>query len=487
MGARGMQQDKRKDYVYDMILEQILQGRYRMGQSLPSAVRIAETYHVGLRAAQDALRALRRDGYIQTQARRRAVICYSPREEAVDRREIMRLLARRQATRDAFQSAAVLMPPILAFCTERMSPAELGELLRPIRRIDAKHYQDRILTTSLVMNRILRQAGNPLFCDLYASLEVYLQVPVFPAYGNPFDGEELCGGREVIERLMALRLKKPSQAGRIYEDVGQTVERYMARLSADYPDVQENPALSYTWNPVRGQTYLYAEVARDLMRKIGGGDYPDGTFLPPENTLSKAYGVSLYTVKQALGVLRSFGLVRTMNGRGTCVTLQHAGITREGLSRAGYKRDMLMYLYALQFIATVIRSTALFAFEKIDEQAVQAVEKELEIPGRIPMTELLDAVRKSLCHQTLREILTQIQKLLLWGSCFVFLQQGDGSANALRAGCRCAVAHLRRRNGEAFAAQMEQCILFVMQRVRTFLMDNGIEEAGEICIPSAFD
>ncbi|WP_102412972.1 GntR family transcriptional regulator [Beduinella massiliensis] len=481
-----MRRDTRPNDLYRIILEQILQGKYKFGQTLPSARVLSETYHTGLRAVQDALRALRQGGYIQTQERRHAVVCYSSGAEKAEDREIVRLLARRQATMDAFKSAAVLMPPVWAFCTERMTHAELSELLRPIRRIDAKPYQDKILITSLVMNRILYQAGNPLLCDLYASLEVYMQVPVFPAYGTPYDGEGLCGGHEVIERLEAVRLKQPSRAGLIYEDVGKTVERYMARLAGDYPDVPENPALSYTWNPVRGRTYLYAEVARDLMRKIDGGTYPDGAFLPPEKALSRAYGVSLYTVQQALGVLRGFGMAETINGRGTRICLQRAGIARAEFSRAGYKRDVLMYLYALQFTAVVIRPAALLAFEKIDGRVAWIVEKELELPGRIPMTALLDALREATCLQTLREIWGQIQKLLLWGNCFIFLQQGDGSANALRAGCRSAAAHLRLGNGEAFAAQMEQCVLFMMQRVRAFLVDNGIDEAEAIRIPSAF-
>ena len=145
-----MRRDTRPNDLYRIILEQILQGKYKFGQTLPSARVLSETYHTGLRAVQDALRALRQGGYIQTQERRRAVVCYSSEAEKAEDREIMRLLARRQATMDAFKSAAVLMPPVWAVCTERMTHAELSELLRPIRRIDAKPYQDKILITCLL-------------------------------------------------------------------------------------------------------------------------------------------------------------------------------------------------------------------------------------------------------------------------------------------------------------------------------------------------
>ncbi|MFJ4921013.1 GntR family transcriptional regulator [Streptomyces sp. NPDC088725] len=63
----------------------------------------------------------------------------------------------------------------------------------------------------------------------------------------------------------------------------------------------------------KGQA-LYRKVAADLGRQIGEGRYGSGGRLPAEGELAEEYGVSRGTVRQAMALLRSEGLVASRRG-----------------------------------------------------------------------------------------------------------------------------------------------------------------------------
>ena len=63
----------------------------------------------------------------------------------------------------------------------------------------------------------------------------------------------------------------------------------------------------------------YAQLAAILRRQIAGGVYPPGERIPSEPTISKQYGLSIMTVRQAIGVLTEQGLLDRVRGSGTFV------------------------------------------------------------------------------------------------------------------------------------------------------------------------
>jgi len=65
---------------------------------------------------------------------------------------------------------------------------------------------------------------------------------------------------------------------------------------------------------------LYREVYWDLLSSIQSGKYSSGMRLPTDDELAQQYEVSKITVRQALGVLVSEGLVERWPKRGTFVT-----------------------------------------------------------------------------------------------------------------------------------------------------------------------
>jgi GntR family transcriptional regulator len=62
----------------------------------------------------------------------------------------------------------------------------------------------------------------------------------------------------------------------------------------------------------------YRELADELRAAILEGKFPEGEF-PTENTLCKHYGVSRFTVREALRALQNEGLIARKRGSGTVV------------------------------------------------------------------------------------------------------------------------------------------------------------------------
>src|SRR6267378_3315729 len=64
---------------------------------------------------------------------------------------------------------------------------------------------------------------------------------------------------------------------------------------------------------------FYLSLSNQLRSEIVEGNWPSGTQLPTIDQLSDRYGVAKVTVRQALGVLASEGLIERVQGKGTFV------------------------------------------------------------------------------------------------------------------------------------------------------------------------
>ncbi|WP_084489343.1 GntR family transcriptional regulator [Nocardia niwae] len=85
----------------------------------------------------------------------------------------------------------------------------------------------------------------------------------------------------------------------------------------------------------------YRRIAEALRREIEAGELQPGQRLPTEPELTDRFNVSLPTVRQALGVLRSEGLIESRHGIGSFVKetnrLQRTGWRQYGRARADQK------------------------------------------------------------------------------------------------------------------------------------------------------
>jgi GntR family transcriptional regulator len=84
---------------------------------------------------------------------------------------------------------------------------------------------------------------------------------------------------------------------------------------------------------------LYYQLETVLRKKIFSGYLKAGDFLPSEEELSREYGISRITVRQALANLERDGLVLRRRGKGTSVQQRPAGF--EPLRFSGFIEDLI--------------------------------------------------------------------------------------------------------------------------------------------------
>ena len=125
--------------------------------------------------------------------------------------------------------------------------------------------------------------------------------------------------------------------------------------------------------------HRYLQVARTLRKEIVDGVYPVGTQLPTEHELRERFGVSRYTVREALRRLRDDNLVSSRPRAGTMVVARAASNS--------YAQEVMSINDLLAFAAG-----ARFA---IDSNAMVTIDEELAEHTGLPVGSEWLAVRGS--------------------------------------------------------------------------------------------
>lgn len=113
----------------------------------------------------------------------------------------------------------------------------------------------------------------------------------------------------------------------------------------DQDDMTRGERVLYVIDRVSGVP-AYRQVAADLRDKINDGTYPGGSKLPSERTMIDSYGVSRITIREAIGLLRTEGLVAAEHGRGVFVrpASRVVRLSRSRLSKAARDSNTAYFL-----------------------------------------------------------------------------------------------------------------------------------------------
>ncbi len=125
---------------------------------------------------------------------------------------------------------------------------------------------------------------------------------------------------------------------------------------------------------------LYRQIADDLRGKIEAGELSRGMPLPTEAELQRSYQASRNTIRDAVKVLITYGLVETRPGQGTFVTRPiepYVNIIGSGMDdEAAFLTDALSRLRTPQLSdarAEILEASGVVASELRIEQGAQVV------------------------------------------------------------------------------------------------------------------
>lgn len=482
------------DFVYQDLKEQITTGRLAHGDSLPSAARLCEIYHVGIRTVKDVLARLKSEGLIHTEARKAATVTHpQPDAGAAELAAVQSILRQSSLILEGYETMALLMPSLFFFCARQCgSPDSIHHAIQFTRHTRNRKWLFIHKATSTFLRSLLKESGNLLFSDMYASLEILAQVPLAQQHKHPFlQYVEMPGHKTipwVLESLEKNNLEMVTQRFQIfYRSVGQTVGEYLDRLSLEHPNVTDDGACTFSWNAGMRYNHYYLQIARELINKIGTGYYQKGTFLPPEAALANEYKVSVVTVRKALAVVNQAGFARTLNGKGTLAGLQSEQDTLQAMKDKGNRLDTLHYLSALQLMALIIYPSALLVFDRLDSSEQARMEAAMQSdPFNIPINVILLRIIDLVPLRPVKTILTEVKNLTLWGYYFAFFDYGTQSKNLLTQKSLEAFSCLKKGDSKGFAANLSGCYCHIFDTVRNYISKRGLPEAKKLKSPNIF-
>lgn len=473
------------EYLYENLKEQIISGRIRYGESLPSMNSVCEQYNIGIRTVKDVFRALSSDGYIKTEERKSAVVIYSDNKDS-QKLAVKYVLERKTFIVEVYKTMALLMPELFCFSSQVCGQKYLNLWGKTLSRSKKKDTQNRWSVASDFLYDILEKSNNLLFRDLFVSLEVYARLPLFSSHDGFIelvDTKSIGNSMWVMESLLTGKRNEISyRFGLMYDAVINAIEKYLDIMAEKNQNVAEG-AYDYSWVAERGREHYYTQIARELIDKIGSGIYKPGAFLPHEAELAEQYGVSVSTVRKAILMLNELGFAQTLNAKGTMAMLQNKEMAMKSIKNKKYKRDTLMYLSALQLMTITVKAAAESAFQNIDSCVINELGEKMNSNDSIYLDCIQECINKYVGLRPLKTILEETGSIIYGGYYYAFYRDGSQAANLLNFKSQKAFECLKHGDKEGFAASTSECYGHILKIVRDYLIGYGLTEAKNFAVP----
>lgn len=478
------------DYLYENLKEQIQTGYYKYGEALPSMNQLCETYHVGIRTVRDVLSDLREQGMIRTEERRPAVIVYRKTGEGDLVPDILAVLQRKDSILAVYKTMEQLMPGMFALSVRVCGVETAMDHFKQLKKDRRKAVRVRWKSSSNALHHLLDASHNLLFRDIFTSLEIGSRIPFFlePEYTPPFS---FCCGEYDDPMWMAEAVSSGDtrvireRFACMYRSLGHDIKRYLDWIESRIATGDIEQRNGYSWNSEQGHDHFYIQIARDLIDRIGLGIYKNGSFLPPEAVLAQEYGVSTATIRRSISMLNRLGFCHTYNVKGTQVTLFNDQATFQSMKNRIHKKDTLLYLSGLQFMALASAPAALLAVPYIGREEIGRMEEELTRPYAVPLSILMHHIIENLPLEPYQIILRQVSGILRWGYYYSFYQDGIRAGNELNQISHEAFRRLQAGDTEEFARLLSRCYCHALELVRDFMAAGGLSEAALLVTPSA--
>ena len=482
------QKNRLFDFLYQSLREQIETGLLPYGSALPSMSQLCEIYHVGMRTVREVLKALAKEGLIQTAERKPSRVIYRPSgNHSPEEPSVRTVRAHRDSILSVYETMTILMPPLFSFSALVCGEEKMQHCLWILAH-EKKVRRNKWQTYSMFLHEILSASGSLLFRDLYISLELYAQIPFF--WERRGSIVRPCENVISHNTFWDTGLLKPENAEEalhyftaLYRFTTDIIQEHLKILVSENPQVKAAGKNVYSWNADLGRDHYYMQIVRDIIDKIGMGLYKDREFLPPEGILAGQYQVSVSTVRKALSDLNRLGFCRTYNVKGTQVTLFNDEATFVCMKDRTYKKDTLLYLSGLQFMALAVPPAVRLTFDRITDEILDSLAQRFREPNAIPLDLIMDCIIEQMPLYPFRIILKEVRKTLHWGYYFSFYAEGNQMSNIINQMGLQAFEYLCRRDRAAFTEQLSACYCHILTFVRNFMTGCGLPEASDIAAP----
>lgn len=467
--------------IHDHILNQIHTGVLKKEDTLATIGGLCARYSASPNTIRAVMRKLSEEGYIST-GRGKATTVISVVGDF--RQSIGGLCARSGEIAKAFDFLCLLLPSMASFGGQKLGEggrARVFRILRAMGEATGDILRFRELRKQLI-HQLLSKTGNFMMVEAVDRAEEITMLPkmIFETMATAETGQPLIRKRYHQQMLRAAQAiqdgfmdKAKREIASLYLWKKEATLSILRQLAADYSFPLEEGHMD-----VGRRGYLYDMIVSGIIDKFYEGAYDVGDYLPSESAMCARYQVSLPTVRKAYQVLAGLGVVKTINGKGTQVTLFSEGHAAGSPFFEELPGNLERLLETLQLITVTVGDVALCAAAKMSAGSVVAMIQKIESLWEskrnrrmhtIPI--LLFEIEKAARHPALDIYFHELKQNLIWS---LYLDRLSDDADDMweRKHFRCLEALTELESGDiarfrdALVDIMEGCLLYYQRRCK---------------------
>lgn len=472
-----------QELIYETLLTQIQFGTYGHMNCLASAKEVSGQYHVSVDTVQAAYRRLKREGYISLTQNVGAKVLVSYDGADIERHIQTFFALRKNALLDLGASFRPLFGRMQLLGLMH-APPETLESIEGLSKTDGR--APYVIWQYFEFK--YSSLGNALLTRLARQVFLFFQAPFFSVAEQ---GAHLAGDFGRVPETLALcrrrdwpRLQRLLDSSQ--EELDASLRRfYRERITMPSPEEQ----VPFRWNSYKKPGQLCYSLAMELLIAISRGVYPAGSLLPTMERISAEKGVSISTVRRAMGLLCSIGAVKSSRPYGMRVLPILESAKNCDFTQPGIRQRLLDMLESLQIFALSCGAVAEVSLNSLDAGAIEAWRQRLrairEQPNYDVLTyTLLDLLTRAAPYETIRTVYTQVLRQLFWGNPLRGMKGDRSVTNALLEPClNGLISCLEETDIPGFCARLEAFMLHELAECAAHLLKLGIREAGSVLVP----
>lgn len=390
--------------VFEYYEARIVYGYYKYGDKLPSIPKICAVFRMAPATVRAGLAALEKQGYIRIDARKASMVVYQ-----TDRLKQRKLAAeyfvpRKAEMQDLFDSREIFIKPIWNLVIENLKKEDWIKFEEEIRQPSEVLGVMPIRLFLLILSRL----DNSLIRNLYWELIRFLR---FPYLGMNDQKEPVLQG-DVHKTMQMLAYQYEQDFRNSISRLFEFIEDARTEFS-----MEDAKPVSFEWNIYRQRPQLCYTLVCHVIRHIGKGIYPVGSFLPSLPQMSKRYSVSVSTVRRSLSILNSAGITQSFQGKGTQVQMN---VREINFQRPEIREGLRFYRESMQLLRTTIQQVFSYTFEKVSEEDRELFKCKFlklaeEKNSYLCFDIILSFITEHCPRSVIRECYKKLQELTAWG------------------------------------------------------------------------
>lgn len=354
------------------------------------------------------------------------------------------------------------------------------------------HKKDSIFPYAMLkhFNQKYSALGNPLLIRLVWQAFMFLQDPFFSIEENT---NYLNQFTDYIPTVLKLHQKKDWPALRTTVD--HCLEQIPLALTRFYQDriTQAPPKkeITFTWSSYKKSQQLCYSLAMDLLISISRGIYPVGSLLPSQNELAEQKGVSVSTVRRALGLLASVGAIKSAKYVGTQVLPFDKATENSDYTKPVLQRRLLDMIESLQVFALSCRDISLLTLSSLDTDSIGQLIQKLNVNKQWQRGETLSYFTLGLMieyipYQAIRTVYSELLQQFFWAYVFQGMKGSRELINRIYTPYQDELINsLEKRDFHRFSIKLEELVIHDLRRILGFLSQLGIPGTENLLIPDS--